>query len=152
MPCHHEYELQVEIKEHSDQLFSCGGRPYYLSVTYHRSKARVKDKSTWAISRDDEAKRFFCAFDHDRKSEEYPGLWHIETGGDFIGTAKELIAFFPEPINVDDAWHGYPYTFRRSAKNGNDNPGKALKEVAQRMLEGNEITVARAIKIRRGAL
>lgn len=149
MPCTHAFVLSQVVVENNDHLYACHGRPAYLSVNYHRSVARSNDKGAWRISRDDEAFRFYCAFDYLNESAKYPGLWHIEGGNEYVGVDKELIAFFPAPVNSGENWHGYPFTFARRSP---ADRIQALKEVANRLYERGDLSLARAKKIRQGDL
>lgn len=149
MPCTHDFELSHVVVENNDHLYECEKRPAYLSVYYHRSAARANDKGVWCITRNEEAVRFYCAYDCSNTSTYYPGLWHIESSNNYIGEDKELIAFFPEPINPDDNWHGYPFTFSRRSPRDRI---LALKDIAERLQKSGDLSIARAKKIRQGDL
>lgn len=149
MLCTHDFSLSHVVVANNDHLYKCENGPEYLSVTYHRSAAKSGDKGVWSISRDEEAFRFYCAHVHSNASEHYPGLWHIENNDSCIGNANELIAFFPEPMNPGDNWHGYPFTFSRRSPLDRI---RALKDVAERWRENGVISTARAKKIRQGDL
>lgn len=149
MVCTHDFSLSHVVVQNNDHLYKCESRPEYLSVNYHRSAAKSGDKGVWSISRDEEAFRFYCAHSHSNSSKHYPGLWHIENNNSYVGNANELIAFFPEPINSDENWHGYPFTFARRSP---VDRIRALKEVAEILREKKVISIARAKKIRQGDL
>jgi hypothetical protein len=149
VPCFHAYAISSVAAGNNDLLYQCDKRPSYLSVYYHRSAARSKDKGVWAVPRDDEAGRFFCAFDNANGSALYAGLWHIENDSTYLGEAKELIAYFPEPANPGEYWHGYPFTFARKSP---PDRIKALKEVAERLHQSGVLSLARVKKIRQGDL
>lgn len=149
MPCTHTYLISCAPADNNDLLYQCDQRPEYLSVYYHRSAARSTDKGLWAVPRDDEAGRFFCAFDNNNGSQLYAGLWHIENENTYVGDAKELIAYFPEPVNPGEYWHGFPFTFARKSP---PDRIKALKEVAERLHQRGELSLARVKKIRQGDL
>lgn len=149
MLCMHDFSLSHVVVANNDHLYKCESRPEYLSVYYHRSAAKTGDKGVWLISRDEEAVRFYCAHACSNASKYYPGLWHIEIENSYIGNANELIAFFPEPMNSNDNWHGYPFTFARRSPLDRI---RALKDVAERLRENGVISTARAKKIRQGDL
>lgn len=148
MPCEHRYSLDSSTVEGNDVIYSCDKKPEYLCVNYHRSSERV-EKGIWIISRDEEAYRFYCAYDNKNKSDEYPGLWHVESDNCYVGSLKELISFFPAPVNKSDPWHGYPFTFSRASPRDRI---RALKTVTERLLLTGKISLARAKKIRQGDL
>lgn len=149
VPCTHAYVVSSAIAANNDLLYQCGERPDYLSVYYHRSAARSSAKGLWAVPRDEEAGRFFCAFDNGNSSPLYAGLWHIENDYTYVGEAKELIAYFPAPVNPGENWHGYPFTFARKSP---PERIKALKEVAERLHQSGDLSLARVKKIRQGDL
>lgn len=149
MPCLHTYCIGTTIQTNNDVLCECAPRPNYLSVSYHRSQGRAGEKNLWSVPVDEEGVRFFCAFDSKNASQYYGGLWHIENGNDYIGTGRELIAYFKPPENALDPWHGYPFSFARKS---NNKKIKALKEVADALLRSGNLTTARAKKIRQGEL
>lgn len=149
MTCNHSYSLRPTPRENNDLLYSCDKRPDYLSVYYHRSKARSNDKGCWSISRPEEGFRFYCAYDNNNLSNIYPGLWHIENGKSYIGEDNELIAYFPAPKNANESWHGFPFTFERKSP---PDRIKALKDVAERLFAQNKLSVGRITKIRNGVL
>ena len=149
MPCTHAYVVSSAIAANNDLLYQCGQRPAYLSVYYHRSAARSNDKGLWTVSRDEEVVRFYCAFDHGNGSPLYAGLWHIENDNTYLGEAKELIAYFPAPVNPGENWHGYPFTFARRSP---PDRIKALKDVAERLHRNGDLSLARVKKIRQGDL
>lgn len=149
MPCLHTYQIKTTIQTNNDVLCECTRRPAYLSVSYHRSQGRIGEKNLWSIPVDEEGIRFFCAFDSQNLSSSYDGLWHIESGNNYIGTGSELIAYFKPPENASDPWHGYPFTFARKS---NRDKIKALKQVADMLARNGNLTTARAKKIRQGEL
>lgn len=149
MSCNHSYVLQAQRMPQNDLLYSCSHFPQYLAVYYHRSAARQEDKGRWAITEEQEAHRFYCAYDNQNKSDLYPGLWHIESGNTLIGTDGEVIAFFPAPINPQDFWHGYPFSFGRKAPKARI---RALKETAENLFLIKKISLSRIKKIRNGSL
>lgn len=149
MTCDHSYSLRSVLGENNDLLYSCNDRPDYLSVYYHRSKARSNDKGQWVISRPEEGFRFYCAYDNKNKSDIYPGLWHIENGNTYIGDDYELIAYFPAPKNNNESWHGFPFTFGRKSP---PDRIKALKDVAERLFAQKKLSLGRITKIRNGVL
>lgn len=149
MTCTHNFEMISKRLNNNDTLLSCTDKPNYLSVFYHRSNARSDNKCCWSISITEEGHRFYCAHENRNESIEEPGLWHIEDGNIFIGTNQELICFFPEPKNTNDFWHGYPFTFDRKSP---ANRIKALKEVAEKLLKQNKLSLKRVKKIRSGEL
>jgi len=149
VPCSHVFTLSSVVVANNDHRYECNGRPAYLSVNYHRSAVRSNDKGVWLISRDEEAVRFYCAYDCSNASKNYPGLWHIENDNSYVGNANELIAFFPEPINSGENWHGYPFTFARKSP---PDRIRALKDVAERLHKSGGLSLARAKKIRQGDL
>lgn len=149
LPCTHVYVVSSAMVANNDLLYQCGQRPDYLSVYYHRSAARSSAKGLWAVPRDDEAGRFFCAFDNGNAAPFYDGLWHIENENTYVGEAKELIAYFPAPVNPGENWHGYPFTFARKSP---PDRIKALKAVAERLHQSGDLSLARVKKIRQGDL
>lgn len=149
MTCNHNYTLRSSPREHNDLMYSCDDRPDYLSVYYHRSKARANDKGRWRISRTEESFRFYCAYDNKNSSKLHPGLWHIEDSNLYIGEDYELIAFFPRPKNNNESWHGFPFTFNRKSP---PDRLKALQEVAERLFTQNKLSTKRITKIRNGVL
>ncbi|WP_208281760.1 hypothetical protein, partial [Massilia oculi] len=64
-------------------------------------------------------------------------------------TGSEMIAYFPAPVNANDPWHGFPFTF---AKKAPTDRVKALRDVAERLFRKNEIPLKRITKIRSGVL
>lgn len=149
MACSHHYEIYAQRTDRNDLLYSLVDAPQYLSVFYHRSAARQKDKGRWCIAEKEEALRFYCANENNNFSAECPGLWHIETSGDSVGVEGEIIAFFPAPQNLGDFWHGYPFTFSRKAPIARI---KALRAVADEMYKKNKISLGMAKKIRNGSI
>ncbi len=141
MSCSHSYTLRSQRASNNDLLYSKDEAPAalsYLAIFYHRSLARQKDKGRWVISESEEAFRFYCAHDNSNMSQLYPGLWHIEVDNTIVGAADELIAFFPEPKNSGDPWHGYPFRFGRAAP---PNRIKALRQVAERLFNQKKLAL-----------
>jgi len=60
-----------------------------------------------------------------------------------------LIAFYPAPVNTNDPWHGYPFTFQRATPLDRI---KAIKDVAEKLFKNNKLSLKRIIKIRKGVL
>jgi len=87
-------------------FLACDGSTSYLCHPKHRDGSR---NSQWNVSMPDEC-HIFCqsqtlnSFDNQR-----PGYWYVSVGArDVIGTKKQRLAFFEQPVNATDAWHGYP--------------------------------------------
>lgn len=149
MSCNHTYTPIVKSTDNNNVLYSCKTRPDYLSVYYHRSGALAANKGCWTISKEEELFRFYCAYDNKNCTPTYAGLWHIESAEIYIGTNDEMIAYFPAPVNANDPWHGFPFTF---AKKAPVERVKALRDVAERLFKQNKIPLKRIAKIRSGAL
>ena len=84
---------------------------YYQPVWYHNPKARRKTgKTKWVLNQSEQYEVFQLSDDSDNRIYvENEGLDGFLDEGEFVlGENEECLAFFPEPQNEDDPWHGYP--------------------------------------------
>jgi hypothetical protein len=94
---------------------SCDDSPY-KSLDYHRSQSGTKDpKSVWSkeISRADEC-HTFCGAKLNGWRDENGNCWAVAKDEEIgFGTHEERVAFFWEPRNDGDPWHGFPVAGRK---------------------------------------
>lgn len=86
----------------------------YLSLNYHRSQTSTKhEKACWDVPREDEC-HCFCESEIHQWVDPKGNLWYVSDGGSVIlGKDGERLAFFDEPENDGDPWHGFPVSGRR---------------------------------------
>jgi hypothetical protein len=88
-----------------------------VSLNYHRGSGKGRrDKSVWAISRDNECQTF-CEAEIEKWVDAYGDMWAVSMDGRVVlGKAGERLAFFDAPVNAGvDPWHGYPISGRRGS-------------------------------------
>lgn len=86
---------------------------WYKALGYHNRNARRRaDKSRWRLTEGQQYEAF-------RKADDaHPHSWHcaensgqfsiLDNGAEILGLDEERLAFFPDPQNSGDPWHGYP--------------------------------------------
>jgi len=79
----------------------------YQSLYYHRPQSRMRGKSRWRVSRDDEC-HAFCESSHRGWDDALGNRWYVDVDGEELGTRRERVAFFPLSSNATGPWHGYP--------------------------------------------
>lgn len=79
----------------------------YIALSYHRPHTNVPGKSRWSITAADECHCFCHASDSNWDSGD-GNKWFLSRSGEPIGTNNEVVAYFPEPSNPGDPWHGFP--------------------------------------------
>jgi hypothetical protein len=88
-----------------------------LSLHYHRSPSGTHKgkKALWAIARDDEC-HTFCEAEIGKWSDAQGNYWAVSVDARVVlGRNDERLAFFDEPVNTPDPWHGYPVSGRRGS-------------------------------------
>jgi len=85
---------------------------YYKPLRYHGRSAQPRaGKSRWCIKEGEQYLVFRPASEGDWSSERCAGLFGIMRNGSVVlGSEGQRLAFFPEPTNKTDPWHGYPAT------------------------------------------
>ena len=96
---------------------------YYQPAPYHSYKAKIrKDKTRWIANANFEYEIFNLADEHDGRvlseeplirdvrcvNDDVKGLYAIKENGCILGMTGERLAFFPQPQNEGESWHGYP--------------------------------------------
>lgn len=119
---------RVAVHGENVEYESCLGTGY-LSLGYHRSKAPKKHpKALWAIPRADEC-HTFCTSEGHGWSDDNGDCWAVAMDARReLGRNGERVAFFPEPTNDHDPWHGYPVSGRRSAPNRRRPPDGVVNQ------------------------
>lgn len=83
---------------------------YYKPIFYHNKTAKNnKHKTKWIIKQNEQ----YCTFElsdiNNWKCESKNGYFSIiDNGNVILGSNEEVLGFFPEKINKDDPYHGYP--------------------------------------------
>lgn len=89
---------------------------YYMPAQYHNPNApKRSDKTRWALSKDQQYEVFEIADTPigDRQcwmNDDQSGLYGMLDGCEYVlgKDHGERLAFFPQTMNVNDPWHGYP--------------------------------------------
>ena len=84
--------------------------PDPLSVRSPQSGTK-EPKSVWSkeISRADESVTCFCGAKLNEWRDENGNCWAVAKDGEMdFGTHEERVAFFWQPQNDGDPWHGFP--------------------------------------------
>ncbi|MEO0897150.1 MAG: hypothetical protein AAFY71_12170 [Bacteroidota bacterium] len=109
----------TEVNENSET----SKESYYFSKPDHRNTAKKKkEKTRWEIKEGQEFHIFKIA---EESNTEIPNSrWYCEknkclfsihdNGKTILGKGSERLAKFPEPINTNDNWHGYPVKGKES--------------------------------------
>jgi len=97
---------------------------YYKPVVYHNKTAESKEhKTKWLLKQNEQYEAFRVSDEEKWSCDKNSGLFSILSKGEVImGTNEERLSFFPNPINMTDAWHGYP------VDSGEYEPSVALVE------------------------
>jgi len=126
---------------------TCDGY-HYLCHPHHRDPGRRVMKSQWAIERKEECTTF-CETRRMASQDDPAGVWYI--GQDayvVIGQDQERMAFFREPVNPNDPWHGYPVGGTRARGRKRMPPDSLILS----WLKTGHVSRHVADKIRRGVL
>lgn len=85
----------------------------YKPASYHNRMAiHNKYKTRWKLKPYQQYYVFKIADEGGWKDERQQGLYSIvDKGKEVLGENDERLAFFPEPSNDVDPWHGYPVDF-----------------------------------------
>ena len=107
---------------------SCNGAQY-LSVNYHRSPSDTTyQKSIWKIPRHDEC-HFFCIGNISCWIDSGGNRWSIsKDAGVVMGTRGERVAFYQQPVNQTDPWHGFPVGGKRALPMRRRPPDTLLRQ------------------------
>lgn len=83
---------------------------HYEPAGYHdRAAAPRNGKNKWCLKRNEQYEVFRLADEGQWNDTRPDGLYSIVDGGkEVLGQNGERIAFFPQPQNANDTWHGYP--------------------------------------------
>lgn len=96
---------------------------YYQPAPYHGYKAKkLNDKTRWIANAKFEYDIFNLADEHDERvlrdeplvrnlrwvNDDNKGLYSIKENGCILGISGERLAYFPQPRNEGESWHGYP--------------------------------------------
>lgn len=100
----------------------------YLSLNYHRRRMSLKrPKSLWEVARRVEC-HTFCNAQLERWYDAQGNAWSVtEDESVPLGTRGECVAFFDEPTNPTDPWHGYPVGGRRGLPTVRRPPDELIK-------------------------
>ena len=104
---------QTQVDESGIHYRSCGNS-HYLSLNYHRSHSGTRDKkSVWAIPRPQEC-HTFCTAEAESWIDGRGNYWAVAaTEDENLGEDGERVAFFENPNNPNNPWHGFPVGRRR---------------------------------------
>lgn len=83
---------------------------YYQPITYHSStSSHNPHKSQWRIREYEQYGVFKLADENSWYCSKNDGYFSIVDKGNYLlGTQNEVLAHFPNPINENDTWHGFP--------------------------------------------
>jgi len=83
---------------------------YYIPVNYHNKTAGTNThKTRWRLKQNEQYEVFRVSDEGKWKCTKNKGLFSILSKGEVIlGTNEERLSFFPNPVNANDPWHGYP--------------------------------------------
>ena len=100
-----------KVKKNTDGTF--GPTPngqYYLPVKYHNRTAKQNiHKSKWKLKENEQYNSFELSDIENWKCNVKKGYFTILDKGKIkLGTNDEVLGFFPETINIKDAYHGFP--------------------------------------------
>ena len=101
----------------------------YISINYHRSPSgTTHPKSIWNISRPDEC-HYFCSGNILPWKDEDGNCWSIgRDAREVLGTRGERVAFYQQPVNQVDPWHGFPVGGRRTMPMRRRPPDELLRQ------------------------
>lgn len=82
----------------------------YCPIGYHDRVAKPRDgKNKWCLKRNEQYEVFRLADEGMWNNTDPDGMYSIvDNGREVLGLNGERIAFFPQPPNANDVWHGYP--------------------------------------------
>jgi hypothetical protein len=130
-------------------LFESCDNSAYKSLDVHRSESRTRHpKSIWnkKLSRPDEC-HTFCEAKLREWRDEHGDCWAVAKDGEMdFGTHEERVAFFWEPKNDRDPWHGFPVAGRR----GLTFTRKLPDELIEQWFESGLISFSRKIQMLKG--
>lgn len=130
-------------------LFESCDSSAYKSLDVHWSESGTKHpKSIWnkKLSRADEC-HTFCEAKLNEWRDQNGDCWAVAKDGDMdFGTHEERVAFFWEPKNDGDPWHGFPVAGRR----GLAFTRKLPDELIERWHESGRISFSRKIQMLKG--
>ncbi len=118
---------------------------FYQPSPYHSRTSRVRpSKSRWAVKEGHQYLVFLPADEAFWHCKDGRGLFSIELGGKTIlGRRGERLAFFPDPQNSTDPWHGFPVSSseRQPSPDVIDSWVRAgvISEHVRRKLEGGRL-------------
>lgn len=118
---------------------------YYHPVFYHNKTAKKNsDKTKWVLKKNEQYEVFRLSDEGEWACKENSGLFGVLEKGDIIlGNGEERLSFFPNPVNTNDPWHGFP------VHSGEFEPSK---EVVDKWLKDKVIDYRMYIKILKGSI
>ena len=100
-----------KIKKNLDGTFGpTKSNIFYKPVAYHnKSSINKKHKTKWIIKQSEQYCIFELSHNNNWKCPIRNGYFSIaENGAIILGSNEEILGFFPEIINKNDPYHGYP--------------------------------------------
>lgn len=139
---------QVGVDQNGVEFVACDDSKY-MSLNVHRSKTGTKhNKSIWneGLSRGDECHTFCEAHIH-KWSDEEGDCWSVVKEGEApFGTRDERLAFFWEPQNDGESWHGFPVSRRGDLSFRRRPPDRLIEQ----WHSSGRITYARYLQLLKG--
>lgn len=118
---------------------------FYKPVGYHNKSAKTKkDKGKWILKQGEQYEVFRLSDEGEWKCIPNQGLFSIlENGNVIFGENEERLAYFPNPQNKNDEWHGYPV---------HSSEFEISDDLIEKLVEEDVIDIRISIKILKGQL
>lgn len=99
-----------KYKKNGNQFGPTEKKHFYIPVHYHNKSASQNERKTkWVLKQGEQYEVFRISDEGEWNCKVNKGLFSIlSNGNEILGENEERLAFFPNPQNSSDSWHGFP--------------------------------------------